>query len=362
MTAVFGEKLKIEVYGKSHGPCVGVKIGGVPAGLSFDARKLQQFLTRRAPGNNAWSSARKERDIPRFLSGVTLSEDARPSQVIYRTDGTLIEAQIDNGDVRPQDYEDRRAVPRPGHADYPAWVRYGRLESGGGAFSARLTAPLCVAGGLCLQWLADKGVGIKAHIYSVGDVRDSVMTPESSVPAAFPVIDPAAGEWMKELIAAVKEAGDSIGGTVECMITGLPAGIGAPVFGSMEARICQAVFAVPAVKGIEFGDGFDVSRMLGSENNDPYMVEDGRIVTKTNHHGGILGGLSSGMPVLFRAAMKPTPSIGLEQDSVDLETMEPAKLTVRGRHDPCIVPRAVPCIEAAAAIAVCDMMLEEGKL
>lgn len=360
MTAVFGEKLKIEVYGKSHGPSVGVKIGGVPAGLSFDAVKLQQFLTRRAPGNNAWSSARKENDTPRFLSGVIRSEDARNGQVICKTDGNLIEVQIDNADARPQDYENSGTVPRPGHADYPAWVKYGRLESGGGAFSARLTAPLCVAGGLCLQWLADKGVGIKAHIYSIGDVRDSVMTPESSVPAAFPVIDPVAGEWMKELIAAVKEAGDSIGGTVECMITGLPAGIGTPVFGSMEARICQAVFAVPAVKGIEFGDGFDVSRMLGSENNDPYMIKDGRIMTKTNHHGGILGGLSSGMPVLFRTAMKPTPSIGLEQDSVDLETMEPAKLTVRGRHDPCIVPRAVPCIEAAAAIAVCDMMLEEG--
>lgn len=362
MTTAFGEKMKIELYGKSHGPCVGVKIRGVRAGLVFDARGLQEFLIRRSPGRNAWSSSRKEDDVPRFLSGVIRKDAEKAGESLYETDGNTIEAVIDNRDVRSQDYEYGGTVPRPGHADYPAWVKYGEIEPGGGAFSARLTAPLCVAGGICMQWLAEKGIGIKAHIASIGDIRDAALRPGSSVRTVFPVIDPAAGEWMRTLIAAVKEAGDSIGGTVECMVTGLPAGIGEPVFGSMEARICQAVFAVPAVKGIEFGAGFAVSRMLGSENNDAYEIEDGRVVTETNHHGGILGGLSTGMPVVFRVAMKPAPSVSVRQDSVDLEKMEPAEITAGGRHDPCIVPRAVPCIEAAAAIAVCDMMLEEGML
>ena len=356
MAVSFGEKLKIEIYGKSHGPCVGVRISGAPAGLSFDAGRLQEFLERRAPGNNAWSSPRREADAPRFISGVSAD-----SAGCFITDGNVIEAVIDNKDAHPSEYAEE-PIPRPGHADFPAWVKYGAIETGGGAFSARLTAPLCVAGGICMQWLRRKGITVKGHIYSIGDVKDTDMTTKSTVCSEFPAIDREKGEWMKKLIASVKQAGDSIGGTVECMITGLPAGIGEPVFGSMESRICQAVFAVPGVKGIEFGAGFAVSRMLGSENNDIYKIEDGRIVTETNHHGGILGGLSSGMPVIFRTAMKPTPSIRQQQDSVNLRSMEPAKTETTGRHDPCIVPRAVPCIEAAAAIAVCDMMLEEGRL
>ena len=350
MTAVFGEKLKIEIYGTSHGPCVGVRMSGVPAGLSFDMQKLQAFLDRRAPGRNDWSTQRKEADIPRFLSGVAGSV----------TDGDVIEAVIDNTDARPEDYEKTAVIPRPGHADYPAWVKYGEIESGGGPFSARMTAPLCIAGGLCMQWLADRGVTVKAHIGSIGDVKDDVITEDAYIHEDFPVINTEEGEWMKKLIAGVRDAGDSIGGTVECMISGLSAGIGEPVFGSMESRISQAVFAVPAVKGVEFGAGFAVSRMKGSENNDAYEIKDGRVKTATNHHGGILGGLTTGMPVVFRVAMKPTPSIGIEQDSVDLSAMEPSKITVAGRHDPCIVPRAVPCIEAAAAIAVFDMLLEEN--
>ena len=359
MTPVFGEKLKIELYGTSHGPCVGVRMSGVPAGLSFDMQKLQAFLDRRAPGRNEWSTQRKEADVPRFLSGVekrTAQDDKNES--IYVTDGGVIEAVIDNRDARPEDYREIAAVPRPGHADYPAWVKYGQIEPGGGAFSARMTAPLCIAGGLCMQWLADRGIEVKAHISSIGDVKDATMTETAVVQEEFPVIDGEKGQWMSELITGVRDAGDSIGGTVECMITGLSAGIGEPVFGSVESRICQAVFAVPAVKGIEFGAGFAASRMKGSENNDPYTIKDGRIITTTNHHGGILGGLSTGMPVVFRVAMKPTPSIGTEQDSVDLDKAESVKITVGGRHDPCIVPRAVPCIEAAAAIAICDMLLE----
>ena len=360
MTTVFGEKLKIELYGTSHGPCVGLKMRGVPAGLSFDMQKLQVFLDRRAPGQNEWSTARKEADVPRFLSGVEKAPGVGEASSLYVSDGGVIEAVIDNTDARPQDYDKTAAIPRPGHADYPAWVKYGQIEPGGGAFSARLTAPLCVAGGLCIQWLQERGVSVKAHIGSIGDVKDAEITEDAVVQEDFPVIDAEEGEWMKKLIAGVKDAGDSIGGTVECMITGLQAGIGEPVFGSVESRICQAVFAVPAVKGVEFGAGFKASRMKGSENNDAYEIKDGRIVTETNHHGGILGGLSTGMPVVFCVAMKPTPSIGIQQDSVDLDAMEPTKLTIEGRHDPCIVPRAVPCIEAAAAIAVYDLLLEEG--
>ena len=360
MTAVFGEKLKIELFGTSHGPCVGVRMRGMPAGLSFDMQKLQAFLDRRAPGRNEWSTERKEADVPRFLSGVAVKEhDAGEGPRVYVTDGSLIEAVIDNKDTRSEDYDQGAPIPRPGHADYPAWAKYGTIEPGGGPFSARMTAALCIAGGICMQLLAKEGVEIKAHISSIGDVKDAEMTEDAIVHETFPVIDEEKGEWMKKLIAGVKDAGDSIGGTVECMAKGIPVGIGEPVFGSMESRIIQTVFAVPAVKGIEFGAGFAVSRMKGSENNDPYEIEDGAVVTKSNHHGGILGGLTTGMPVVFRVAMKPTPSIAREQDSVDLETMTPAKLTVDGRHDPCIVPRAVPCIEAAAAIAVYDMLLEE---
>ncbi|MGX8774401.1 MAG: chorismate synthase [Bacillota bacterium] len=344
MASVFGEKLNIEIYGTSHGPCVGVKMRGLPAGLSFDMQRLQDFLDRRAPGRDELSTSRTEDDVPRFLSGVAAS--GQESQT-YTTDGNIIEAVIDNRDARSEDYDAKAVVPRPGHADYPAWVKYGVIEAGGGAFSGRMTAPLCIAGGICLQILENEGIETDAGIASIGNIENT---------------DEAAFEEKKQLIASVKEEGDSIGGMIECVITGLPAGVGEPVFGSVESRICQAVFAVPGVKGIEFGAGFGVCGMKGSENNDPYEIEDGRVVTRTNNHGGILGGLTSGMPVVFRVAMKPTPSIAIEQDSVDLEKMEPAKLQVKGRYDPCIVPRAVPCIEAAAAIAVCDMLLEEGMI
>ena len=195
----------------------------------------------------------------------------------------MIKAEIENTDAHPSDYEDMVAVPRPSHADYPAWVKYGEIEPGGGSFSGRLTAPLCVAGGLCLQWLQKQGIAVKAHIYAIGDVKDAALTAESHVEDDFPVVDSVAGEWMKELIAGVKGDEDSIGGIVECMITGIPAGLGEPVFGSLESRICQTVFAVPAVKGIEFGAGFAAARMKGSENNDPFEIRNGKVVTRTNN-------------------------------------------------------------------------------
>ena len=368
MVVRFGEHIRAEIYGQSHADRIGVRIEGLPAGRPIDTAELQRFLDRRAPGRNAWSTSRKEGDRPEFLSGVS-----RTGAGFFETDGNTLEAVIYNTNIRPQDYKDTKVVPRPAHADYPAWVRYGEIASGGGQFSARMTAPLCIAGGIFLQWLNAEGIGICAHIASIGDICD-VSFPETEgtacrdageeplVDPEFPVIDRAAGEEMKALIARTKSEGDSIGGIIECMITGLRPGIGSPLFGSIESRLCQTVFAVPAVKGIEFGSGFGAARMRGSENNDPFCIRDGRVETKSNHHGGILGGLSSGMPILFRTAMKPTPSIAREQTSVDLETMTETVLTIKGRHDPCIVPRAVPCIEAAAALAIGDLLLMEDQL
>ncbi len=369
MTVLFGEHLKMELYGTSHGPCIGVRIEGLPEGKTIDTGRLQEFLNRRAPGRNAWSTPRKEADRPVFLSGVReTAEDG-----MFVTTGEVLTAEIRNTNTRPQDYRESTVVPRPGHADYPAWVKYGKIESGGGQFSARLTAALCIAGGIFLQWLREEGIEVAAHIASIGEIEDDTFDSMAACPPEvgpeFPVIDPAKGDLMKDLIASVKAEGDSIGGSIECMITGMPAGAGEPLFGSIEGRICQSVFAVPAVKGIEFGAGFGVSRMRGSENNDPFAVQEQasvqsaacQVTTTTNHHGGILGGLASGMPILFRVAMKPTPSIARVQRSVDLAAMTPAQLQVKGRHDPCIVPRAVPCIEAAAAVAVMDLLLGERE-
>lgn len=394
MTVTFGENIKVELYGTSHGPAVGVRIEGIPAGRIIDLEKLQVFLNRRAPGRNPWSTSRKEADRPVFLSGVQRPAAGDEHQQAGRdkigsetegekhsdggflmTDGEPLIAEIRNTNIRPKDYQNVKLIPRPAHADYPAFAKYGKIESGGGVFSARLTAALCVAGGIFLQWLEDAGISISAHIRSIGFIEDVPFDPVAGelfvVDEEFPVMDQRQAEAMKELIAEVKAAGDSIGGSIECMICGLPAGAGEPLFGNIESRICQTVFAVPAVKGIEFGDGFDVARMKGSENNDPFILlrEDpndeaspASVRTLTNHHGGILGGLASGMPILFRVAMKPTPSIAVMQRSVDLVKMEEAQLQIQGRHDPCIVPRAVPCIEAAAALAIGDICFAEGVI
>ena len=340
MSVAFGRNLKVDIYGASHAEKIGVTVEGIPEGQKIDFEKLQKFLNRRAPGQNAWSTPRKEADVPEVISGM---KDGL-------TDGNTLEAVIYNTNTRPGDYGNVISVPRPGHADYTSWVKYGKIETGGGKWSGRLTAPLCIAGGIVRQFMEEMGIEIKAHIYSLGGVMDA---PLGDIHEEFPVVSKEAGEKMMEKIAEAKAEGDSIGGEIECVITGVPAGIGDALFGGMESRISSAVFGVPAVKAIEFGD----TKMRGSENNDPFAIEDGKIVTTTNNHGGILGGISSGMPIVFRVKIKPTPSIGIEQDSVDVIKMEPAKLEVRGRHDPCIIPRAVPCIEAAAAIAVYDMLI-----
>ena len=353
MSSTYGENLRLTIFGQSHSDAIGVTVEGLPAGFPIDMDALQAFLERRAPGRNANSTARREPDVPEFLSGVFEG----------RTCGAPLTAIIRNTNTRSKDYSELERKPRPGHADYTAYIKYGpsRDYTGGGHFSGRLTAPLCIAGGICLQLLEKEGITVRARIRSIADVTDEGPFTASVARKPFPTVDDAAGEQMQQRIAEAKAACDSVGGVVECIVEGAPAGLGDPMFGGMENRIASAVFGIPAVKGVEFGDGFEAAKLRGSENNDPFRVEAGRVVTATNHCGGILGGITSGMPLIFRAAIKPTPSIGVEQDTVDLHAMENTTLTVHGRHDPCIVHRAVPCVEAAVAVAVYDALLQRKK-
>ena len=349
MSSSYGENLHLTIFGQSHSPAIGMTLEGIPAGEQIDFEALQRFLERRAPGRNAYSTARKEADAPEFLSG--LRGDT--------TCGVPLTAIIRNGDTRSKDYAPFSAVPRPGHADYTANVKYFGFQdyAGGGHFSGRLTAPLCIAGGVCLQILQRRGIEVISRIKAIGDVEDPSPLTASTAEKAFPTVNEAAGEAMQAAIAQARAQGDSLGGVIECAVLGLPVGLGDPMFGGMENRIAGIVFGIPAVKGLEFGAGFAAAKLRGSQNNDSYTVKDGRIETRSNHCGGILGGITNGMPLVFRAAIKPTPSIAMEQDSVNLETLTEEKLRVGGRHDPCIVPRAVPVIEAAAAIAVYDALL-----
>jgi chorismate synthase len=278
------------------------------------------------------------------------------------TCGAPLTAIIHNNNTRPKDYSQLKITPRPGHADYTAEIKYRGYQdfSGGGNFSGRLTAPLCVAGGILKQALQMRGVTVDARIKAIAGIADNSPFAASVSEKEFPVVDDMIGAQMREAIAKARAEGDSVGGVIECVVRGLPAGIGEPMFDGLENQIARMVFAVPAVKGIEFGAGFAAAGLRGSENNDAFCVQDGRIETVTNNAGGILGGISTGMPVVFRAAIKPTPSIAKEQQSVNLNSMEPSALRIEGRHDPCIVPRAVPVIEAAAAIAITDLILGES--
>lgn len=353
MASTYGQNIRVTVFGQSHSPAIGMTMEGIPAGESIDFAELEAFLARRAPGQNAYSTARKEPDRPEFLCGFTENV----------TCGTPITAIIRNTDTRSQDYANLKTVPRPGHADYTASVKYGGKQdaAGGGHFSGRLTAPLCIAGGICKQLLEKEGIRVIARIASIGGIRDNGALTEAVIGKDFPVMDDAQGEKMKARIAEVKADGDSVGGTVACAVLGLPAGLGDPMFDGMENRIAQIVFGIPAVKGLEFGAGFAVADMLGSESNDRFTVADGAVKTETNNCGGILGGITNGMPLTFTVAFKPTPSIAKPQQSVDLTTKEVTELVIHGRHDPCIVPRAVPVVEAAAAIAVYDALLARRK-
>ena len=353
MSSVYTGNLTVSIFGQSHAPAIGVTIDGLPAGFPINLDELQFFLSRRAPGQNAWSTPRREVDAPEVLCGLKNG----------KTCGAPLTAIIRNTNTRSGDYENLKDVPRPGHADYTAQVKFGGAQdaSGGGHFSGRLTAPMCIAGGICMQLLEHEGVRIRARILSIGTVTDSAPFDAPVAGNPFPAVSDGAATTMQEEIAQAKADGDSVGGVIECVIDGLPAGIGEPMFGGLENLIARTVFAIPAVKGVEFGAGFAAARLRGSENNDPFRVQNGHIVTETNNCGGILGGISTGMPVVFRAAFKPTPSISRTQASVSLSRMENETLVIQGRHDPCIVPRAVPCVEAAAAIAVLDAWMGRKK-
>lgn len=353
MSSTYGENLKLSIFGQSHSPAIGMVLDGIPAGLSVDFERLGQFLSRRAPGKNPWSTPRAEADEPEFLGGI----------LDGHTCGAPIAAIIHNKNTRSADYAAFSDCPRPGHADYTAQIKYGGFQdsAGGGHFSGRLTAPLCIAGGLCLQWLQKQGIKVNAHIARIMELADTPFDPVDATPVSlcpdFPTLDKDAGEKMRQRIAQAAQQGDSVGGVIECRITGLPAGLGEPMFGGVESKIAQIVYGIPAVKGVEFGIGFAVADRTGSHCNDPFIHSSAHLATATNHCGGILGGITDAMPVLFRVAFKPTPSIAMPQQTANCRTGEQGELCITGRHDPCIVPRAVPVVEAAAAIAIYDLIL-----
>ena len=317
----------IEYSGTSHSPEMKIKVAGLPKGEEFSKSELQYFLDRRRPGTADNVSARNEKDEPVFISGVTKKDDDT-----FVTDGNMFEAVIKNEDAKPEDYEYLKDTPRPGHSDYTAYVKYGSFEPGGGQFSGRMTALTCILGGICLQALKRRGISIRAVVAETGDIN------------------------------AAREKSDSVGGIICAEATGVPAGIGGPFDKGLESRLSSALFAIPAVKGVEFGAGFSAAFMTGSESNDAFEIKNGEIRTVTNNCGGILGGISTGMPITFRVAFKPTPSIGLPQQTVNLKTKTVQTISVKGRHDPCVVPRAVPVVEAVTAITLFEVLKEENKL
>ena len=356
MSSTYGEKIKISVFGESHGNGIGVVIDGLPAGVKIDMDSVLVQMSRRAPGKDKTATLRKESDLPKVLSGMlgdTLT-------------GAPLCAVIENTNTRSGDYGNLLSCPRPGHSDYTAFVKYNGANDirGGGHFSGRITAPIVFAGSICRQILAQKGIKIAAHINSIGNVADEPFNPVSIDDAlidrlnvsSFALVDNSVEEKMRNEVEDARMSLDSIGGTIECAVTGIEAGIGEPMFDGVEGVIAKAVFGVPAIKGIEFGKGFELAKMRGSQSNDSFRYKDGKVVTETNNCGGILGGITNGMPIIFRAAVKPTPSISQKQKSVDLQKKENAELEVHGRHDPCIVPRAVPVIEAVTAIAIANLM------
>ena len=357
MSSEFGKILRVSVFGQSHGRAIGVTMDGLPAGEAVDLDELNAFLDRRKPGKSPLSTQRREADEPIFLSGLERGV----------TCGAPLCAIIENGDQHSSDYSELLDKPRPSHADYTARVKWGGHADmrGGGHFSGRLTAPLCIAGGIARQILARRGVYVGAHLAAVGTEEDTAfpLRPtkelfEEVAAKPFPVLDDRAGERMQALILDARQKLDSVGGIIECAAIGLPAGLGDPMFDGIENRLAAALFGIPAVKGVEFGLGFGSARLHGSENNDPFTVENGQTVTETNRAGGILGGITTGMPVTLRVAVKPTASISQSQRTVSFSTGQPADLVIKGRHDPCIAHRAVPVVEAVTAAVLLDLLLE----
>lgn len=357
MSGIWGNNLKVSIFGESHGAGIGITIDGLPSGFEIDMEKVMMEMSRRAPGKSSISTARKEGDIPEILSGYFEG----------KTTGTPLCAMIRNGDTRSKDYGKLKDLMRPGHADYTGNIKYKGFNDyrGGGHFSGRITAPLVFAGAICKQILEEKGIFIGAHINSISNIKDKSFFDISDInkenllelrQCELPLINNKIEENIRRVILETKSKGDSLGGTIECMILGVEAGIGDPFFDSVESTLSHLMFSVPAVKGIEFGKGFEMTTMNGSECNDEYCYEEGKIKTKTNNNGGILGGITNGMPIIFKVAIKPTPSIIKEQRTIDIKNKENTILKIEGRHDPCIVQRALPVIEAVTAIGLVDLI------
>ncbi len=353
-----GRQFTITCFGESHGRCVGIVIDGCPAGLPLTEDDIQREVDRRRPGRGPASTARSEADRVEVLSGVYDGH----------TTGAPICLLTWNQDVDSSQYLKNRFLPRPGHADFTAFAKYGGFNDfrGGGRFSGRITAAFVMAGAVAQKVLALKSIRILAHTVEIGGIEAAPSPIEEvggrSEADALRCADP---EAAAEMLAAIEQArvdGDSLGGIIEGVALNVPAGLGEPVFDTLEGDLAKAMFAIPAVKGVEFGSGFAAARKRGSENNDPFTIRDGRTETLSNNAGGILGGISTGMPLVMRVAVKPTPSIAADQQTVDVERMEPATLSIRGRHDACIVPRAVPVVEAMMAVSLCDFALRAGVI
>lgn len=358
MSSSFGHKFKITIFGESHGKAIGAVLDGLPPGINLDMEFIKSEMARRSPGKSSLSTARSEADNVEILSGYFND----------RTTGAPLCGIIFNQNVRSEDYSEIKNLMRPSHADYTAFVKYDGFYDyrGGGHFSGRITAPLVFAGAVAKQILGIKDIAVGSHIKSIENIEDESFnyinlgkqTLESLRQLPLPVLDKSAGERMEKCILNAKEERDSVGGVIESAVINLEAGLGSPFFDSVESRLAHILFSIPAVKGVEFGAGFDITKMRGSEANDELIIENGKIRTSSNNSGGIAGGITNGMPIIFRVAIKPTPSIGIPQKTVDISKFEESSICVKGRHDPCIVPRAVPVVEAAASIVILDFLLE----
>ena len=359
MSATWGDNVKLTIFGESHGNAIGGVLDGLPPGISLDMDRIQFQMRRRAPGHSQTSTPRKEDDIPEVLSGIFHS----------KTTGAPLAFMIRNHNTKSKDYEELRTKMRPSHADYGGWVKFKGFNDyrGGGHFSGRITAPLVFAGAVCEQVLQDRGIYVGSFITALGGVAcDKPELPLSKEYAeqlkkeTLPIFNENQKHEVLQRIESVKNEGNSVGGIIECHIHGVPAGLGSPFFDSFESRLSHLLFSIPAVKGVEFGDGFKIAAMTGKEANDPMKIQDGRIKTVTNHNGGIVGGITNGMPVVFRVAVKPTPSIFASQQTIDVLKKENTTLTLTGRHDPVIVPRAIPVVEACALLCTLDALKEEN--
>ncbi len=359
MSSFWNNNITVSIFGESHGPGIGVVIDRLPPGETVDPEYIREFMARRAPKKDGTTTSRAESDMPNILSGVCNG----------KTTGTPLAAVIANSDTHSSDYGNISRLARPGHADYTGALRYKGFNDvrGGGHFSGRLTAPLCFAGAVCAQILERRGIYTGAHIVQIHNIKDKLFDPcnidrDTIVNLRhrkFPTLSPKKGEAMREDILRARDSLDSVGGIVECAVINVPAGVGSPIFDGIENSISQLIFGIPAVKGIEFGVGFGAVKLLGSQCNDEFYVDDhGHVKTKSNNHGGILGGISSGMPIIFRVAFKPTPSIAQPEETIDYSAMTNEVIEIKGRHDPCVVARAVPCVEAAANIAVLSHMID----